>query len=487
MTLRPSQSTQWLETIDAFIAGQLDAASVHKFQERLRHDPEARLVYIEYLDLHFDLLEEAGGLAPAETVARSARHPRSRKAVLAGVAAAVMALVAWRFWPGNGPLPVIADRVPVASAPDVTVPEPAAAPIAARIVRLGDVRWTDSGLIPGEGDTLRAGDVLDFTGGSVELEFESGVRACLVSAEGGTSRLRIMSSNACQFESGCGTFSVPEQARGFSVETAGGRYVDHGTEFGVSVDPRGPSQVHVIDGEVEAITRRPSPPMKLSKGSAAALDGAGESVVAVEFRPREFLRPATLAWGLEQYSNEIAPHLVLPPSLKRDANLAQGATHLLLERRGIVTEADWENDSASVFEVTESGKTAARRSLVPAGARVDSYLFHASPSMGRGRRDLSGEVRFRRPVLAVITETDDLIRSKDVFGSPDVQYAPDVGHGLETVVGADAKDRVDVIELSEDRRTLRFSLNLGNAIDQFRVLVSADDVPALPADSRGKK
>ena len=125
---------------------------------------------------------------------------------------------------------------------------------------------------------------------------------------------------------------------------------------------------------------------------------------------------------------------------------------------------------------------------VPAAVHVDSYLFHASPTKRSGRRDVSGEIRFRRPILAVVTETDDLTRGRSVFGVKNVQYTNDQGYGLEAIVGAGANDRVDVIELKDDRHTLSFTLNVGNAIDQFRVLVAADDATSgSPVESEEKK
>ena len=488
---RPPQSTQWLETIDAFIAGRLDAESSREFQERLRNDEQARLVYIEYLDLHFELLQGAGRLTDAESAARKAREPRYGRLLAAGAAAAAIVLVAWGLWPRAKQVAVDANPAnpPVAASPTAETPsEPAPPPqIAARLVRVINARWTDSQFIPLAGDRLRVGDVLDFTSGSIELEFDSGVMACLVANEGVTARLRLTASNACQFESGCATFSVPEQARGFSVQTLGGRYVDQGTEFGVEVDPRGPSQVHVIDGRVEAIARQAAQPLMLSKGSAAALDAAGQAPVPIAFKPEAFLRPATLSWGIETYSGSIQPHLVPPPSLTRDAGLAEKATHLLLEQRG-VAQSGWQNESRNVVEIVDSGKAAIGSFSVPAAAHVDSYLFHASPTKTSGRRDVSGEIHFRRPILAVITETDDLTRGRGVFGGKGVQYTNDQGYGLESIIGAGVNDRVDVIELKDDRHTLRFTLNVGNAIDQFRVLVAADDAPASPpVESEEKK
>ncbi|HVJ86711.1 MAG TPA: hypothetical protein VM452_13760 [Caulifigura sp.] len=489
MTPRPVDSTPWLETIDAFIAGDLDGAAAHAFQERLRNDEAARLVYIEYLDLHFELLLGAGGLEPAESAARTASTPRFRTGAAACAAAAAILVLGWALWRNSDRLQLVDRRAP-AEAPTVQneTPAPAKA-VAARLVRVMGARWTDLDFVPDEGDRLRVGDILDFTGGSVELHFESGARASLIATEGGTARLQLTSANGCRFESGCATFSVPPAARGFTVETVGGRFIDHGTEFGVSADPRGDSQVHVLEGLVEAQTRQPSSPVMLAAGTAVSVDGHGAAATPVAFRPEQFLRPATLAWGIEQFTGSVHPYLVPPPSLDRDAGLDPAVTHLVLEQPDFEVAAGWQNNTANVFDVVAGNKTRVEWFQVDANTRVNSFLFHASPSR-EGRRDLTGEIRFRRPILAVITETEDLRRAREIFKNPHFQYDDSKGFGLENTVLGGPNDRVDVIELSDDRRTLRYSLNLGPAVDEFRVLVAADDqlIP-LPrtGESEGRK
>ncbi len=59
-----------------------------------------------------------------------------------------------------------------------------------------------------------------------------------------------------------------------------------------------------------------------------------------------------------------------------------------------------------------------------------------------------------------------------------MQYDDSTGFGLESEAGGAANDRADVIELADDRHTLRFALNVGPAVDEFRVLVASDgDAP----------
>ena len=488
MTPRPPESTQWLETIDDFIAGRLDSAAISEFQERLRCDEQARLVYIEYLDLHFELMQGAGGLASAESVARSVRAPRYGWLLATGAAAAVIVAVMWAVWPKRDVRQVAIGAEPAIAQPDSTVSvatsvPPVSVPIVARLERVAGAAWTDSDLTPDEGDELRNGDVLDFTGGSVEIRFDSGAHASLVASEGRTARLRV-GANSCRFESGCAMFSVPPGARGFAVETIGGTFIDHGTEFGVSADPRGASQAHVIDGLVEAFTRSPSAPVLLRRGTAVALDGRGEAAVPIAFNSDAFLLPATLAWGIERYSQGIRPCLIPPPSLDRGAALSADVTHLVLEQRGFVMSAAWENQPSNITDLVHSQKTRVQPFSVPAGTVVDSYLFHATPS-AKSRRDLAGEIRFRRPILAVVTDTDELRRARDVFRNPQVQYDDSIGFGLESVVGGAANDRVDVIELADNRHTLRFALNVGSAVDEFRVLVAAGDDSPPHVDKRG--
>lgn len=102
-------------------------------------------------------------------------------------------------------------------------------------------------------DHLEVGRRLALRAGMVELGFRRGVRVVVE----GPAVFRIDAEDAMWLERGRIFAEVlrPE-GRGFTVDGPGGRVVDLGTRFGVSVAPSGGMEVHVLQGKVEALPGR---------------------------------------------------------------------------------------------------------------------------------------------------------------------------------------------------------------------------------------
>ncbi len=90
--------------------------------------------------------------------------------------------------------------------------------------------------------------LLKLKSGIAEIGFNSGAQVVLE----GPSAISLQTSNRAFLEYGKLTADVPPQASGFAVNTPRLNIVDIGTRFGVSVDQDGNSELHVMEGEVEA-------------------------------------------------------------------------------------------------------------------------------------------------------------------------------------------------------------------------------------------
>lgn len=112
-----------------------------------------------------------------------------------------------------------------------------------------DCVWGESSTEMEYGRHLDAGADLDLKQGLVQLTFETGA----VAIAEGPCRL-IVGSNSIELALGKLTATVPRDAKGFSVETPNSEIVDLGTEFGINVDAKGGTEIHVFKGEV--ISRR---------------------------------------------------------------------------------------------------------------------------------------------------------------------------------------------------------------------------------------
>ncbi len=122
------------------------------------------------------------------------------------------------------------------------------------------------------GDVLQPGS-FQLDEGFAQLEFFCGATVVVE----GPAELDIESMWLATCHRGKLRISVPEPAQGFSIETSGYRAVDLGTEFALSVDERGASEILVLDGEVRIDELSGEALQTLTGGDGLRLEhGSGE-------------------------------------------------------------------------------------------------------------------------------------------------------------------------------------------------------------------
>ncbi|MCK6546409.1 hypothetical protein L6R52_11215 [Myxococcota bacterium] len=125
--------------------------------------------------------------------------------------------------------------------------------------------------------------------------------------------------------------------------------------------------------------------------------------------------------------------------------------------------------SAASVEITAVGEVTSDATLSPgtiaAGTTVQTYLIHMDPTGGTTTgRTITGSVTFVGTILGIATADGTLAAGDAAVGAPGTTYVAVFGRGLEW-----GNDRV---RLADDRRSLRFTLNVTNAfVDQLRVYV----------------
>lgn len=100
---------------------------------------------------------------------------------------------------------------------------------------------------------------------------------------------------------------------------------------------------------------------------------------------------------------------------------------------------------------------------------VDSFLLQYNPERSEDnseKRRFEGELRFDRPIVALILQKDLLNASDDHLALPGVDFQNIFRRGINSF---------DQVELSTDRRTLRIAFDLKDGVDQIRVLVASDN------------
>ncbi len=103
-----------------------------------------------------------------------------------------------------------------------------------------------------DGVPRRPGEVLEdgprrLEAGAAQVRFESGAVVTL----NAPSEIEVLGDNRLFLRSGKIMPYVPPAAKGFTVVSPTGEVIDLGTEFSVSVDPQGRTDVFVVDGEVD--------------------------------------------------------------------------------------------------------------------------------------------------------------------------------------------------------------------------------------------
>ncbi len=92
---------------------------------------------------------------------------------------------------------------------------------------------------------------LSLRAGYAELHFDNNTRVTIE----GPAEFEILTNNQIQLHYGRLYASVPEEAYGFTVSTEDSKIIDLGTEFGVQESATGQTEVHVIKGSTNLVTK----------------------------------------------------------------------------------------------------------------------------------------------------------------------------------------------------------------------------------------
>lgn len=165
--------------------------------------------------------------------------------------------------------------------------------------------WTSGAGQVVVGGDLKKGQVLDLSSGLAELRFSAGVAVILE----GPARLKITDSKSAMLDHGRLVARVTDpRGRGFVIDGPSGRVVDLGTAFGVSEEPSGEMEVHVLEGSVNASSNNDrGSVVSLHKDQAMRLGGgvpermpADEGAFVTDLPPMPGRAPGCIRWSFEE-------------------------------------------------------------------------------------------------------------------------------------------------------------------------------------------
>lgn len=476
------------ERIDRYLLGQATAEDVEVLNELLAKDEQLRKLYRLRVALEGGYREAAvrdetvgRALLPVADKTISAQTGRSARptivdsrsmlfgfVVAASLAAvALFAITQWSHFDRETP-----------TSGDFTA---SVNPIA-RLVASVDADWRNIEPMPGA--LLEAGS-FRLDAGTVELEFNQGARVTLQ----GPSHFELKSTDLLHVSSGNLVARIPEEAIGFTITTDETEVVDLGTEFGLRVGDDQQTEVHVIDGLVEVFERQDARADGSNKRSVESI--RIEEGQAIRWRINEAkelgsekipVRSSRGVLGSKQRSdlgltflrgNIRLKEAVSPKDLRRQTT---SWIEVISEKSGVLLEQDIPItlDSPGNYRLfSDLGHT------IPAGTKVDSYLFHFRSTEPAPIR---GVIKFDRKIVGLICEANHLGRSDPIMGRDGVEYplAAKKYRGLEPHFPMEDPEpteggglSADEVTVSKDMKTLGVSVNVnpGRGVDQLRVLV----------------
>lgn len=202
----------------------------------------------------------------------------------AGLAVSLLFVLplAWEYW-NAGQLAEQSTTTPTRE----PIREDSTSAIAARIVKKIDCVWDNDRWMVAAPVSFRKGERISLSSGLLVLEFESGA---IVTLEG-PATASATSTNSMGLYAGTMSASVPDRARGFTVQTSSGEIVDLGTEFGVKAAEDGSVETHVFKGEVitrlgKSRTQIPVQQVSLTAGKAQLVSATGTTTTAEALESR---------------------------------------------------------------------------------------------------------------------------------------------------------------------------------------------------------
>jgi hypothetical protein len=294
---------QLIRLISDWCDGAIAAPDLARLQDELKQNAEARQDFLAYMDVHAgvqahvvaqetinSLLTIDDGFRDCQRAAdlmtptaQAGARRRARHLVAAIATAAAIVVVSWQLWPAR-----VNDR----RQGDLSGLDRGAAresiKLADVISATADCRWFIEA--PGEksGDSVRTGDSVRVSSGSMKLGYESGTVVTLHSP----GLYEVLSPMETRILLGKLTAKVAKGGEGFSVITPRATVVDLGTEFGVEVNDVGATDVVVFDGAVD-VDYKPElagggRQQRLNLGEAVTLDAFGTASRLVSITNQRF-------------------------------------------------------------------------------------------------------------------------------------------------------------------------------------------------------
>ena len=324
MKLTDSEILELHDLFDGLVENNLSIKEKERLQKLLEDSDEARKHYIRFMDMSTSIAHYAEELVGGDSEDEVIPFPLKEKIEkFITPILAVAALIAVGFYISlnftstdflTGNDEISAESVGFDAGDSVTNDFTLAV-----MTKSVGVKWSnETWFRPSLGSTLEP-SVLQIDEGLVQLEFLKGSTVILE----GPVNFELINSNEGSLSSGKLRATVPEVARGFTVNLPKGKLIDLGTEFGLSVHNGGSAEIYVYRGNVlyagenesgEEVER------EVSGGQALFVDPNGFANW-VEMPSEAFIGTADIAFrSKEESQNRHASWVQLSEEISQNAN-----------------------------------------------------------------------------------------------------------------------------------------------------------------------
>jgi ferric-dicitrate binding protein FerR (iron transport regulator) len=160
----------------------------------------------------------------------------------------------------------------------------------ASLLLMSDCKW-DGDRTFRESERLMPGTI-GLREGTTMIRWDGGADVVL----DGKCKVEIVSAGEVRLIAGKIVARVPESATGFRVTTPSKNIIDLGTEFSVSIDDDGTTDLHVLDGVVEWSEDNSSAQHRLHQGEGVRFEPNSRNSIPLSESPEGFESLVTKAW-----------------------------------------------------------------------------------------------------------------------------------------------------------------------------------------------
>ena len=159
--------------------------------------------------------------------------------------------------------------------------------VVAHLIDQMNARWDKSSRLPYD-DGRMSQDAYHLTEGYVHIRFECGADVIIEAP----AQWSLLTDDNMQLTLGKAYATVPLQALGFAIKAGNAKVIDLGTEFGIEIDDRQMTQLHVMKGKtllISGLEHGNKAQCEMSQGQARQVDLTG-NVQKIELASRLFAR-----------------------------------------------------------------------------------------------------------------------------------------------------------------------------------------------------